>query len=87
MFEAVSANFEAKLEGYGLLAFFAYAAATLLGGALLHYAVERPFLRLRERRERDRRALPRPSVEAEVAPVVAASPVRTPAAEVDAVTS
>jgi len=34
-----------------MFAFTAYAAAVLLLGALLHYLVERPFLRLRERRE------------------------------------
>ncbi|WP_045726783.1 acyltransferase [Xanthomonas sp. GPE 39] len=37
------------LEGRGLLAFAVYAAMALLAGALLHYAVERPFLRLRDR--------------------------------------
>ncbi|MBB5736651.1 peptidoglycan/LPS O-acetylase OafA/YrhL [Xanthomonas arboricola] len=37
------------LQGHPLLAFCAYALATLLAGALLHYAVERPCLRLRGR--------------------------------------
>ena len=36
------------LEGRGLLAFAVYSAAILLMGALLHYTVEGPFLRLRE---------------------------------------
>ncbi|MGO1070918.1 acyltransferase family protein [Lysobacter sp. CA199] len=39
----------ATLEANGPLALAAYAAAALLGGALLYYSVERPFLRLRER--------------------------------------
>ncbi len=38
------------LEGRGLLAFAVYAGMALLAGAALHYAVERPFLRLRDRR-------------------------------------
>jgi peptidoglycan/LPS O-acetylase OafA/YrhL len=59
VFQAVSAHFDAQLDGLGLLAFFAYAIATLAAGALLHYAVERPFLRLRDRRERGMR-LPAP---------------------------
>jgi peptidoglycan/LPS O-acetylase OafA/YrhL len=37
-----------QLEGRGLLAFAVYSAAVLLMGALLHYTVEGPFLRLRE---------------------------------------
>jgi peptidoglycan/LPS O-acetylase OafA/YrhL len=41
--------FGAQLEGHGLLAFVVYGAAVLLMGALLHYSVEGPFLRLRER--------------------------------------
>lgn len=40
--------FGAQLEGRGLLAFAVYAAAVVLAGALLHYTVEGPFLRLRE---------------------------------------
>ena len=38
------------LEGKGLLAFACYALVTVVVGAALHYAVERPFLRLRDRR-------------------------------------
>jgi peptidoglycan/LPS O-acetylase OafA/YrhL len=41
--------FGAQLEAQGLLAFVVYGAAVLLMGALLHYTVEGPFLRLRER--------------------------------------
>ncbi|MEH6422518.1 acyltransferase family protein [Pseudomonas sp. CGJS7] len=43
-----------QLEGSGVLALAAYAGAALVGGALLHYSVERPFLRLRERLARRR---------------------------------
>jgi len=39
----------AWLDGRGFAAFAVYSAATLAGGALLHYGVERPFLRWRER--------------------------------------
>lgn len=49
VFHMVDSVFGTLLEGRGLVAFAAYAAATLLAGALLHYSVERPFLRLRER--------------------------------------
>ncbi|HWU77365.1 MAG TPA: acyltransferase [Rhodanobacter sp.] len=38
------------LQGHGLLTFVVYACAILLLGAGLHYVVERPFLKLRERR-------------------------------------
>jgi peptidoglycan/LPS O-acetylase OafA/YrhL len=54
VFHAVSTWAGAWLEGRGLLAFAVYAAATLLGGALVHYAVERPGLAWRDRR----RAMP-----------------------------
>ncbi|MNW22422.1 hypothetical protein D3C71_2238770 [compost metagenome] len=40
--------FGEALETRPLLALGAYAGAALAGGALLHYAVERPFLRLRD---------------------------------------
>src|SRR5699024_3053623 len=49
-FHAVSVSLGEALEGKGLLAFACYAFATIVAGAALHYAVERPFLRLRERR-------------------------------------
>ncbi len=45
----------AMLEGRGVVAFLAYGVASLLAAAVLHYAVERPALRLRDR-------VPRPSV-------------------------
>lgn len=49
MFGLVSRHYGDRLDGHGLLALVVYAAAALLGGALLYYAVERPFLRLRDR--------------------------------------
>jgi len=44
-----SLAFGAQLEGHGFLAFCGYGAAALMGGALLHWVVERPSLRWRER--------------------------------------
>jgi peptidoglycan/LPS O-acetylase OafA/YrhL len=85
VFQAVYAHFDLALEDAGLLAFAAYAVATVAGGALLHYAVERPFLRLRDGRERRRRAVPLRQVDADHAPVPA--PVRTLPAQADAVLS
>lgn len=38
-----------QLDGHGYAAFVVYAVAVLLVGSLLHYGVERPFLRLRDR--------------------------------------
>jgi len=49
MYHAVSTAFGTILEGRGLIAFAAYAAAALAGGAVLHYAIERPALRWRDR--------------------------------------
>jgi peptidoglycan/LPS O-acetylase OafA/YrhL len=73
VFHAVSANFGAWLDGKGLLAFAVYAVATLLGGALLHYAVERPALAWRDRLGAASAAKPGtavPRVAAEAAPTV-----------------
>jgi peptidoglycan/LPS O-acetylase OafA/YrhL len=50
VFHVVSLSLGAAIEGNGLLAFACYALATIAVGAALHYAVERPFLRLRDRR-------------------------------------
>ncbi len=47
MFHVTQTWFGAALEGRGVLAFAVYGAVALLAGALLHYSVERPFLRLR----------------------------------------
>ncbi len=52
VFRAVDHGFGEWLYGRGLVAFAIYALATVLGGAVLHYSVERPFLALRERRRR-----------------------------------
>ncbi len=41
--------FGEALEGRGVIAFIAYAAGALAAGAILHHAVERPFLTLRGR--------------------------------------
>ena len=51
-YHAVSVTLGPLLEGQRAATFAAYAAAVLLFGAGLHYTVERPFLALRERRER-----------------------------------
>ena len=45
----VETHFGDALEGETYLAFAVYGSASLLGGAVLYYAVERPGLRLRER--------------------------------------
>ena len=50
-FHVVATTLDAPLQGHPMLAFTTYAAAALLLGASLHYLVERPFLRLRERRQ------------------------------------
>ncbi|MGH8079510.1 MAG: acyltransferase family protein [Lysobacter sp.] len=49
LFGLVERAYGESLQANGWLAFAAYAGAALLGGALLHYAIERPFLRLRDR--------------------------------------
>lgn len=43
------------LQLHGVAAFGMYAAGVLVVGAALHYAVERPFLRWRERLDEQRR--------------------------------
>ncbi len=49
MIHLVWLAFGTDLEAHGFLAFCSYAAAALAGGALLHWLVERPSLRWRER--------------------------------------
>ena len=49
VYKLVENTFGAVLQDHVLLAFATYAAASLLVAAVLHYAVERPFLRLREK--------------------------------------
>ena len=48
IYHLVDSAFGAQLQGRGLIAFAVYAGAALLAGAALHYAVERPFLLLRD---------------------------------------
>ena len=55
VFAAVDRAWGDALAGQGVATFAVYAVATLAGGAALHYAVERPFLRLRERRRQTAR--------------------------------
>jgi peptidoglycan/LPS O-acetylase OafA/YrhL len=86
VFQAVYAHFDVALEDAGLLAFAAYAVATVAGGALLHYAVERPFLGLRERRER-RTSLPTMETQSTPAATAASAQVRPVEVEVDAIAS
>ena len=50
LFHLVELHFGKALESKGLFAFMAYGAAAVLAAAILHYSVERPFLRLRGRR-------------------------------------
>ena len=49
-FHVLQTTFGEALQGHGVLTFACYASAALLAGAILHYAVERPFLRLRDAR-------------------------------------
>jgi len=58
VFHAVQGWLAAHPSIQGAGAFALYAACTLAGGALLHYAVEAPFLRLRDRLQRRPAARP-----------------------------
>ena len=49
VYRLVETHFGDALEGETYLAFAVYGIASLLGGAVLYYAVERPGLRMRER--------------------------------------
>lgn len=49
-FHLVQVHLAPVLQQHGVLLFAVYALAALLLGAILHYLVERPFLKLRERR-------------------------------------
>ncbi|OOG49816.1 acyltransferase [Rhodanobacter sp. C01] len=57
MFHLVETTLPPRLLEQGVLTFAIYAVAALLGGALLYYGAERPFLRLREQL-RHRKAVP-----------------------------
>jgi peptidoglycan/LPS O-acetylase OafA/YrhL len=50
-FHVTQAEFAPWMKGSRPLLFLSYAATTLLVGAALHYLVERPFLRWRDRRK------------------------------------
>jgi len=63
-FHAVQVVAAGRLDGLGLLAFACYASVSLLVAAILYYGVERPFLRLRDRRAGER-ALPSAAAAAE----------------------
>ena len=49
MYHLVQEGWGERLEGTGWLAVLAYGGAAIAAGALLHYGVEKPFLRLRAR--------------------------------------
>ena len=49
MFHVVESAYGPRLEGEGLWALLAYGAGAFAAAAVLHYAVERPFLRMRRR--------------------------------------
>jgi peptidoglycan/LPS O-acetylase OafA/YrhL len=49
IYGVVQAHWGDWLEGRGIVAYAAYGAASLLGAAVLYFAVERPGLRLRAR--------------------------------------
>ena len=49
MYAVVQNHWGEMLDGQGMLAWLAYGLASILAAALLYYAVERPFLRLRGR--------------------------------------
>ena len=61
VFHLVETTWGPALEGRGLVAFCVYAAASVLAGAALYYAVERPFLRLRERMPGSKRMVDMPA--------------------------
>lgn len=56
MYHVVQANWGEPLEGTGLIAFATYGVMAIAAGALLHYAVERPFLTWRDRKSSQTRA-------------------------------
>jgi len=49
VYHLVQSQWGHALQGSGVLAFVVYGGTAIAAGALLHYSVERPFLRLRER--------------------------------------
>jgi peptidoglycan/LPS O-acetylase OafA/YrhL len=57
-FHIVATTLGARLQGHDAIAFVTYAVVVLMLGAALHYLVERPCLRLRERRAIRRVSMP-----------------------------
>ena len=49
VFHLLESTLGASLDGHGVMTFAGYASAVVGMGALLHYGVERPFLKLRDR--------------------------------------
>lgn len=57
LYHVVQSIWGDQLQGAGLIAFAVYGLAAIAGGAALHFAVERPFLRWRDRMPRVSRKL------------------------------
>lgn len=62
VFHLVERGLGDRLADHDFLRFAVYSVATLAGGAVLHYAVERPFLRWRDRHARRSATLAPPKV-------------------------
>jgi len=62
VFHLVETGLDGLLDGHRFIRFAVYAVATLAGGAALHYAVERPVLRWRDRRRHASATMPLPKV-------------------------
>lgn len=62
VFHLVDTGLDGHLDGHRFIRFAVYAVATLAGGAALHYAVERPVLRWRDRRRHASATMPVPKV-------------------------
>ena len=62
VFTLVQTSLDGQMAEHRFLRFGIYAVATLAGGALLHYAIERPFLRWRDRFRKPSATLSPPKV-------------------------
>lgn len=78
MFHVVDEAFGEALAGRGIVAFAAYGLAAVAAAALLHYGVERPFLRLRDRLLARKRAAARIDQHGDQAASVASDPACAP---------
>jgi peptidoglycan/LPS O-acetylase OafA/YrhL len=78
MFHVVDEAFGEGLAGRGIVAFAAYGLAAVAAAALLHYGVERPFLRLRDRLLARKRAAGRIDQHGDQAASVASDPACAP---------